>query len=147
MSESADHTSFVDEIVRFIERLTHPRSDLVVYRDGPETTPQKLPPKLGGYRPDVLARLWRDHTFFIGEAKTSSDLGSSRTVAQLTAFLAEVAQNPKGTFILCAPFASYPTARSLLWSLSPDVTIERAAIYCIHPGLSSAAEAKLVRTK
>ncbi len=147
MSESADHAAFVGEIVRFIERLTHPRTDLVVYRDGPEATPQKLPPKLGGYRPDVLARLWRDHTFFVGEAKTGLDLHSRHTAAQLRAFVSEVARNPKGTLILCAPFASYPSARSLLWSLCPDVAIERAAIYCIHPGIESATEARLVRSK
>ncbi len=145
MSESSDHTSFVNEIVSFIKGLVHPRNDLVVYRDGPDATPQKLPPKLGGYRPDVLARLWRDHTFFIGEAKTGLDLYSKHTAAQLTAFLAEVAQNPKGALVVCAPFASYSTARALLWSLCPDVTIERAAVYCIHPGLVSASEAKLVR--
>jgi hypothetical protein len=143
MSESALHSAQVGEIESFVRRMTGPRDDLIIYRDSSESDRQTLPPLMGGYRPDVFARLWKDKRFIIGEAKTQGDLLTAHTRSQLTAFIKEISEDRRGAVVLCAPFAVQPTARALLWELCLGTHLD-LELYCIHSGLCDISQSRLV---
>lgn len=76
-----------------------------------------VPPRIGGYRPDIIARYWSAPvTLVIGEAKTDGDIDNRHTRDQIEAFVGHLAAMPHGnrTFVLAVSGRVADTARGVL---------------------------------
>jgi hypothetical protein len=135
MSESLRHLEGVIALERFVRARAERRADLVVYRDAPDSGPQTKPPLVGGFRPDLFARTWKDGAFVIGEAKTAQDLETAHSLAQLEAFVAAVSEAPMGVFVLSVPLAAAASARGLLQALAAGTPGLDERLHCISPGI------------
>jgi hypothetical protein len=135
MSESLRHLEGVVALERFVRARAEQRADLIVYLDAPASDAQKKPPLVGGFRPDLFARTWKDGAFVIGEAKTAHDLESAHSVAQLGAFVGAVTAAPLGAFVLSVPLAVAASARALLEALAGDSPGLAGRLHCISPEL------------
>jgi hypothetical protein len=142
MGESETHAAQVNALASFVRLLKTDCSDLVLYHDLASVSTQKLPGKIQGFRPDLLARFWKTDVLYIGEGKTTADLETAHTRAQMLAFARELKENVRAGLILCAPFEAQPRARALLWNVCSEL-IARREVYCIYPGLCEVSSARL----
>lgn len=72
------------------------------------------PQLLNGFRPDILAISNNSMSFLVADAKTSTDVESSRTRDQLTGFLDWLSSREKSFIVLGVPWVSKASAMSLL---------------------------------
>ena len=135
MSESISHLEGVKALERFVLSRANQRRDLIVYRDAPDSNPQRKPPLVGGFRPDLFARTWKDGAFVIGEAKTAKDLETPHSLSQLQAFVRAVSMAPLGTFVLSVPIRVSFSARALLGMLGAEYPGLDGRLHCISPEL------------
>ena len=84
MTESAQHVEMVTLILDWLDS-NHPHLDLCV--DSKAKVGCSQPPLIGGYRPDVLARIPIDSKILIGEAKTLYDVDTLHSYKQISSFL------------------------------------------------------------
>ena len=75
-----------------------------------------LPPLIGGYRPDIIARSNAANLDFIAEAKTDRDIDNNHTQRQINAFVnhLDVRASRQGIFILTVNGQVADTARTVL---------------------------------
>ena len=76
-----------------------------------------VPPQIGGYRPDIIARCpAKPIGLIIAEAKTDGDVDNRHTRHQIDAFVGHLAAMPygDGTFILAVSGHVADTARAVL---------------------------------
>lgn len=76
-----------------------------------------VPPLIGGYRPDIIARMpasWPD--LLIAEAKTNHDIDKRHTLDQINAFVEHLQTLPRGvgTFVLAVDGCVADRARTVL---------------------------------
>lgn len=65
-----------------------------------------VPPKLGGFRPDVYAIERDSWRTVIGEAKTADDIDNDHTRRQLAAYFRHLAVDPSGEMWMAVPLMS-----------------------------------------
>ena len=114
MSQSNVHRELVLAAVRAI-RQRHP--SVLVRADVQESPGDPIPPLIGGYRPDIIARCARRCSdFLIAEAKTDRDISNQHTLNQVSAFLDHLDTRPLGvgTFILAVDGRVADLARTVL---------------------------------
>ena len=114
MSQSNVHRELVFAAVRAI-RQRHP--SVLVRADVQESPGDPVPPLIGGYRPDIIARCARRcPDFLIGEAKTDRDISNQHTLDQVSAFIDHLDTLPLGvgTFILAVDGRVADLARTVL---------------------------------
>jgi hypothetical protein len=114
MGETLAHVNGVVALERHVRALAGARHDLILYRDCAGIDAQRKPPLVGGFRPDLFARTWSDGRFYIGEAKTTRDLETAHSAAQIAAFVDAISADDYGRLIVCVPFGIVPAARGLL---------------------------------
>ena len=76
-----------------------------------------IPPLIGGYRPDIIARNRAQFLeLVIAEAKTNRDVGNRHTTSQIAAFVNHLHAMPSGTgtFILAVSGQVADNARAIL---------------------------------
>lgn len=76
-----------------------------------------VPPQIGGYRPDIIARcLIQPISLVIAEAKTDGDVDNQHTRHQIEAFVSHLAAMPQGegTFVLGVSGRVADNARTVL---------------------------------
>ena len=133
MSESQRHLDGIAALERFVLARSGHRTDLILYRDVPQSDAQRKPPIVGGFRPDLFARTWKDGAIVIGEAKTTRDLKSARSIAQIAAFVNEALASKIGTFVLSVPIGAAASARVLLRTLAAERSNFEGQLVCISP--------------
>ena len=114
MSQSNAHRELVLATARAI-RQRHP--NVLIRTDLQEFPGDPVPPLIGGYRPDIIARCARMcPDLFIAEAKTDSDLKRQHTLDQIEAFVAHLGalRRGGGTFILTVNGRVADRARTVL---------------------------------
>lgn len=116
MAESREHLRLIDAILRYIEREFAPLCRFAVFDDRPSEIRGEKPPRIAGFVPDVFAEDVPPTVTIIGEAKTSSDLGTLRSRQQIRAFLEHLALRQRGVFIIAVPWQASRAARSVLES-------------------------------
>lgn len=77
----------------------------------------RVPPQIGGFRPDIIARGFaQPFRLLIAEAKTDRDVDNRHTRHQIDAFVGHLASIPNGdcTFVLAVSGRVADTARTVL---------------------------------
>ena len=75
----------------------------------------RIPPLIGGYRPDIVARYDKCCLHLIAEAKTDGDIDNSHTWNQISAFVSHLgAASATGVFVLAVNGHVASAARPLL---------------------------------
>ena len=113
MSESKEHLTLVDAIVRYIAREHGHISCLVILDDKLGRGQGAKPPRVGGFTPDVYAADAPTTTTIVGEAKTSGDLDNEHTRNQVGAFMEHLRYRTNSSFVLAVPWTAVAVARSL----------------------------------
>lgn len=114
MSQSDEHRGLVIMTARAIQQCD---PGLRVTTDLSAVPGDPVPPQIGGYRPDIIAR---PHTrpirLVIAEAKTDNDVDNRHTRHQIEAFVDHLAAMPRGygTFVLAVSGRVADTARGVL---------------------------------
>ena len=114
MSQSNAHRQIVVATARAIQQR-HP--DILVRADLQESPGDPIPPIIGGYRPDIIARYARVcPDLLIAEAKTDRDVDNQHTLEQIDAFInhLDTLQFGVGTFILAVDGRVADLARTVL---------------------------------
>ena len=95
MSESKEHRTLVRTVEAML-RAVYPRASIVV--DIQSEPGAELPPRIDGFRPDVLVR--GEAQKVIAEAKTDGDLDKRHTHEQVTSFIMYLDNSPSGLLVL-----------------------------------------------
>lgn len=95
MSESEEHRSLVFGVRDALIAL-YPGSEAVI--DVPRFPGDRVPPRIGGYRPDLF--ISDEKATVIAEAKTDKDVDRRRTYEQVIAFIDYLEQSKNGLFAL-----------------------------------------------
>ncbi len=114
MSQSDAHRELVLAAALAI-RQRHP--NVLVRADLQESPGDPVPPLIGGYRPDIIARSTRAcSNLLIAEAKTDRDIDNRHTLDQISAFIDHLDTLPHGvgTFILAVDGHVADLARTVL---------------------------------
>ena len=123
MSESDAHRTLV-RTVEEILRVAYPAASILV-----DIQPQpgtEAPPKLGGFRPDILVR--SETQTAIAEAKTAGDLDKKHTYDQVRSFVTYLERSPSGLFVLSVPGSSADRAKTVLRFLRLEIGPSRTRI-------------------
>lgn len=114
MSQSDAHRDLVLLTARAIQQRD---PGLDVTTDVSTNPADPVPPQIGGFRPDIIARP-RAHPvrLVIAEAKTDGDVDNRHTRHQIEAFVSHLAAMPRGdgTFVLAVSGRVADTARAML---------------------------------
>ena len=97
--------------------IRHRHPNLLVEVDLLEAPGDPIPPLIGGFRPDIIARSRTPSpSVFIAEAKTADDIDNAHTFDQIAAYLDHLEARPfgTGTFILAVPGQVAHLARNVL---------------------------------
>lgn len=114
MSQSDAHRDLVLLTARAIQQRDpglHVTTDLLAVPGDP------VPPQIGGFRPDIIARPPAQPVkLIIAEAKTDGDVDNRHTRHQIDAFVSHLAAMPRGdgTFVLAVSGRVADTARAML---------------------------------
>ena len=114
MSQSNAHRDLVVVTARAI-RQRH--RNVGVLMDLQQTPGDPVPPLIGGYRPDIIARtLASGPDLLIAEAKTDRDIDNRHTLDQINAFVEHLRTLPRGvgTFVLAVDGCVADRARTVL---------------------------------
>ncbi len=114
MSQSDAHRDLVLETARAIQQRD---PSLRVTADVSAVPGDPVPPRIGGYRPDIIARRQvSPFRLIIAEAKTDGDVNNAHTHDQIEAFTSHLACMPHGdgTFVLAVSGRVADAARTLL---------------------------------
>ena len=114
MSQSRDHRRLVVAAAQAIEQR-HPTMRVIT--DLLDAPGDRVPPCIGGHRPDIIARCTAaSPQFVIAEAKTDGDIDNQHTQSQIGAFVdyLDAMKIGNGTFILAVNGQVADSARTVL---------------------------------
>ena len=114
MSESSVHTNLVKSLAKWVIELLPPEDSSHILVDIPENSPQKKPPRLYEFVPDVFVSNIQRYTLIIGEAKTATDIDNNHTIDQLTAFLRKCSESNNSLLVLAVPWHKVRLAASVI---------------------------------
>ena len=109
MSESEEHRSLVVK-VRDVLHVLHPEGVHTTHLQRAPGDP--IPPRLGGFRPDVLIR--DGATRIIADAKTDRDLDRKHTYDQAVSFVRYLERSKAGLFVLSVTARRADLAKTVL---------------------------------
>ena len=114
MSASYDHELMVKGLISWVRSEKSPFEVSQLYSDCTLLPKYESPQLLNGFRPDILAISNNSMSFLVADAKTSTDVESTRTRGQLTGFLEWLSSREKSYIVLGVPWVSKASAMSLL---------------------------------
>lgn len=114
MPESSTHINLVKQLEKWITKVLPPEDTSHMLVDSPENPPQKKPPKLYEFVPDIFVPNANYYTFIIGEAKISTDIDNKHTEDQLTAFLRKCSECDNALLVLAVPWHEVRLARWMI---------------------------------
>lgn len=92
--------------------------------DIPENPPQKKPPKLYEFVPDIFVSNTDRYAFLIGEAKTATDIDNNHTIEQLTAFLKKCSESNNSLLVMAVPWHVVRLAKSVIMHCKKKASLE-----------------------
>lgn len=132
MSESITHRDLVQQLYRWVSaRYLNGGSANVLVDDGDPVTGAR-PPNIGGAVPDVFAKTDRGDGVIIGEAKTSRDLETPRSVRQIELFYRFCAQRQGSVLVLAVPWTHENAAGRLLRTVRRKLAFEFAQVHVMR---------------
>lgn len=102
MSESLLHQKLVTALIEDVKACASALPPFI-YADGHGSA---LPQLIGNVRPDVYAHFTLQKKVIVGEAKTSADVESMRTLLQLEQYFEHLGQSPLGELWMAVPWTS-----------------------------------------
>ena len=114
MSQSNAHRQLVLATSRAIQRCN---PNVTILTDLQEAPGDPVPPLIGGYRPDIIARSAGEFSsVIVAEAKTDVDLSNGHTLAQIAAFVDYLDAMPfrAGIFVLAVNGRAADLGRDVL---------------------------------
>jgi hypothetical protein len=115
--ESAQHVSLVERLVATVEQRHQTARGIVVFADH-HRFGRNQPPTIGGFKPDLFAQDLPETFRIVGEAKTSDDFRSERSLLQIEAFLNHLCLYGNSTFYLAVPWFLKGRANHVIRDLS-----------------------------
>lgn len=109
MSESEQHRNLVRTVEEHLRTVYASSSIVADIQSKPGT---ELPPKIGGFRPDVFVQA--DERKAIGEAKTGADLDKTHTHDQVKAFITYLERSVDGLLVLSVTGGCANRAKTVL---------------------------------
>lgn len=120
-------SGFHQRLLRLLEEWCRQQDDVnnyVVLCDTDEFGAE-MPPTIERYRPDLIWVNADGKYRFIGEAKTTYDIRSQRSLRQIEAYLEHLKAQGEGEFILAVPWGHEATARSMLSQLDRKLGVHQ----------------------
>lgn len=114
MAESPTHGFFVEEIVNWLMQGNDAGREYVVMNDVAGQGPNRRPPIIDGFIPDVYAVAHQDRRIIIGEAKTIMDIESTHSRMQYAAYLRHCKAYPSAALLLAVPWTMVNCTKGLL---------------------------------
>jgi hypothetical protein len=112
--ESDVHQQLVRILVQWVRAQIQHQPDAVIYFDLVDGGEGNRPPTIGGFTPDVFARVLGLNRQWIGEAKTARDIDTQHSRQQYRTFLEHLDRQRAGVFVLAAPWRVVRYAKSLV---------------------------------
>jgi hypothetical protein len=131
MPESYEHIAIVKRVLAYIHSEYAGVSTLRARTDLPGGTSPTRPPIIGGYIPDVFCTDTPATLNVIGEAKTSKDLQTHRSLEQIAAFYDHLAHAHGGHLAVGVPWADEAFVVNFLKRLrskAPDKTVKTSIV-------------------
>ena len=132
MGESAIHSELVRAIVRWVSTKTELSKRGALLSCLPESSRHDTPPTLSGSVPDVFIKDDTSGTVLIGEAKTSWDIETRRTRAQLTAYLKYLMSCRDAILVIAVPWYCSNQMRSLIRYLQQRTGAHSVNVYVLE---------------
>ena len=104
MSESAEHIAMVERVLKHFHTAYRETKSIYSVTDLPGRTSKFRPPIIGGYVPDVYCTDTHASLVAVGEAKTSKDLHTGRSLEQLSAFYKHITATKGGYLAIGVPW-------------------------------------------
>jgi hypothetical protein len=117
VAESFTHVKLVKELIDWVRRE---HDQVVVLADTSIFPVSDRPPRIGGYVPDLYARVALPTRLVLGEAKTRLDLENEHTAHQLVAFLNYCHLHPGAQFVMAVPWDMSRFAGNLLKRIAAE---------------------------
>ncbi len=103
-----------------------------IYTDSPDVTKYRKPPHVGGYLPDLYAKLNDSDGIVLGEAKTHWDIQNRHCRDQWTAFMRECSKEEKSIFVIEVPWDMVPTAKTVVRSINCEEDLRQVSVEFIQ---------------
>ncbi len=117
MGESLTHIRLVDALSLWIVETYLDGDSGYIMVDGPNSSRNDRPPKIGGFVPDVFVPNGPGGRLIIGEAKTTQDLERKHSLEQIETFLHRCGQVQNSCFLLAVPWHTVRLAESIVRQL------------------------------
>ena len=114
--ESEEHANMVAWLTHIVKEQHGAGGNLALYRDSQDAERER-PLRINGYLPDLYAEDVPRTFVIIGEAKTRSDLLTTRSRQQIDSFVRYLALYETAFFYLAVPLLAKPPATTLLREL------------------------------
>jgi hypothetical protein len=110
MGETRTHTHLVELLAEWLTNGDYGRMLI----DSPDRPPQRKPPKINGFIPDIYVSNTPEYSLIIGEAKTVNDIDSRHTIEQISSYLQSCGQYERSLLVLAVPWFCVGGANSTI---------------------------------
>ena len=131
MSESAEHIAMVERVLKHIHKEYCEIRTLYSVTDLPGKATRYRPPIIGGYVPDVYCTDTRASLLAVGEAKTSRDLHTPRSLDQISAFYRHITNAKGGYLVIGVPWTEEPFVFNFVKRLAIETPLKQAKVSII----------------
>ena len=118
MSQSDQHRDLVLQVGTTLQERFH---NLQLVIDVQKAPSDKVPPLIGGYRPDVYGQFTGSQRLVIAEAKTDNDIKNEHTREQVKTFINHIESEGGGLFVLSVTNYASDSAKTLMRFLNLEV--------------------------
>lgn len=132
MGESMEHMLLVSNLIAYIRAEFKHVFALVLLADTATAVRGDKPPVINGFVPDIFAFDVPTTITIVGEAKTTRDIETDRSRAQIRAFIDFLRWRPQSFFILAVPIGVLGAARTVVNSIRRDAPSELPQIVLLH---------------
>jgi len=120
MSQSEAHINLIKDTVDILKSRY---ADISILVDLQQNPGDGVPPKIGGFRPDIYARDKQANSIIIAEAKTDSDIDTRHTCDQITSFIKYLDRRKSNLFVLSVTGSGADRAKTVLRFICKELQV------------------------
>jgi len=128
MNESAEHIAMVELVLKHIHKLYCETMTLYSVTDLPGQASKVRPPAIGGYVPDIYCTDTHASLVAVGEAKTSRDLHTARSLEQISAFYRHITITKGGYLAIGVPWTEEAFVFNFIKRLATETPPNQAKV-------------------
>lgn len=118
----------VDRVLKHISNKYCALNSLYFLTDLPGQTSKLRPPVIGGYVPDIYCTDTHASIVAVGEAKTSRDLHTVRSIEQISAFYRHITNTKGGYLAIGVPWTEEAFIFNFVKRLATETPINQAKV-------------------